>query len=392
MENIYADNGSTSFPKAPGVGEAIRKYIEESALNISRGGYGPAYEVMDRVFEVRRKIKELVGISEGNGDIDEHNVIFVPSVTYALNFIILGLLKHGDHVIISSMEHNAVARPVESLKKRGVEVSCVPCREDGTLDMDAFRNAFRKETGLVVMALVSNVSGTIQDAETIGQICSEKGVPFVLDAAQGAGAVEMDFIKWKLSGLCIPGHKGLLGPQGIGAMIVTSDFAREIDPVIFGGTGSVSDSLEMPDFLPDRFEAGTLNLPGIIGLGASLDYIRERTPFEILKHERELAGRFIDGIKDIDEIRITGPEDISRRTGVVSVDFKTMDNSQAAYILEDSYGIMTRCGLHCAPLAHRTLGTYPEGTVRFSFGAFNTIEEADYIAQCVKKIVSADKN
>lgn len=384
MKKIYADNSSTSFPKAPGVGAAMQNHIENSAFNISRGGYEQAYEVMDTVLETRALLRKLFNFGAG-GAADDHNVVFVPSVTYGLNFIINGLVRPGDHMVISAMEHNAVARPAEALKNKGAEVTVCPCDTDGTLDPEAFEKAIRPDTRLVVMSLCSNVSGTLQDGALLGRICRDKNVPLVLDAAQAAGAVDIDFDGWGLAGLCVPGHKGLLGPQGIGAMLLTDQLAREMKPTIFGGTGSVSDSLNMPDFLPDKFEAGTLNIPGIIGLNVALKYVMEVGPANILEHERRLSDLFIEKVQPLD-LRIIAPADRNRRTGVVSLAFRKTDNAEAAFLLDDRFGIMTRCGLHCAPLAHRTLGTFPEGTVRFSFGHFNTEEDVEYIAECVGKI------
>ena len=386
MKSIYLDNGSTSFPKAPGLSDSIKYFLENCGYNINRGGYEGAYEVADLVLETRRLIAELFHFDQKKA----RNVIFVPSVTYGLNFIILGLLKPGDHVIISSMEHNAVARACESLTAEGVEVTTVKCSEDGMLDFEEYENSFRENTKLVVMCHASNVSGTVQDAERIGKIAKEKGVFFVLDAAQSAGVIEIDFEKFNLSGLCVPGHKGLLGPQGIGAMILTDEISNAISPTIYGGTGSISDSLEMPSFLPDKFEPGTLNIPGIVGLNTSIKYVMEKGTDKILSHERQLADDFMKKIAEFDpdgkKIRIAGTKNIINKVGTVSLDFIKMDNSDVAFRLENEFGIMTRCGMHCAPLAHKTLGTYPEGTVRFSFGYFNTEEDVKEALEAIKII------
>ena len=387
MQSIYLDNGSTSFPKAPGLGDAVKSFIDNCGYNINRGGYEGAYEVADTVLETKHLLTELFKVGKGK----EKNVIFTPSVTYGLNFIILGLLKPGDHVIISSMEHNAVARAVESLRGKSVEVTVAGCESEGIIDLENFEKCFKENTKLVVICHVSNVSGTIQDAEKIGEIAKKKGVFFVLDAAQSAGVLDIDFSKFGLSGLCVPGHKGLLGPQGVGAMILTDELAKAISPTIYGGTGSISDSLNMPDFLPDKFEPGTLNLPGIIGLNHSLKYVMSKENDEFLSHERKLAVAFMEGIQKIDpegkKIRIVGPKNIFKRVGIVSLDFLEMDNSDVAFKLESEYGIMTRCGMHCAPLAHKTLGTYPEGTIRFSFGFFNTEEDAKIAAEAIAEII-----
>ena len=381
MRKTYLDNGSTSFPKAPGVGKAMNYFIEEIGCNIGRGGYETAYDLAEKIYDTRSQLCRLFHFS------DERHVIFTPSVTYSLNFLIKGLLKEKDHVIISGIEHNAVARPCEALKSKGVEVSIAPCDREGRLDFEAFQKLFNERTKLVVMSHASNVSGIVLDAETAGKICKQKGVYFALDAAQSAGVIDIDFEKFSLSALCITGHKGLLGPQGIGALLLTPKIAAEMELLICGGTGSASHLITMPEFMPDKFEAGTLNLPGIIGLNAALRYIEERTPAEIRKHELELAAQFIDGLQSDTNIRIVGIRGKENRVGTVSLDFLEEDNADIAYRLDAEYGIMTRCGLHCAPLAHQTFGTFPQGTVRFAFGYQNTREDVNYALKAIHEMV-----
>ncbi len=384
MRKVYLDNGSTSFPKAPGVAEAMSHFITEVGCNISRGGYETAYDLGDTIFETRSMLCRMFNFSE------EKYVVFTPSVTYSLNFVIKGLLKSGDHVIMSSMEHNAVARPCQSLKDFGVEVTIVPCDRDGVLDIDAFKNSFKENTKLVVMSHASNVCGTVLDAEEVGKICKEKGVFFALDAAQSAGVINIDFEKFNLSALCLTGHKGLLGPQGTGALLLRHELAEALDPVISGGTGSASHLLTMPEFMPDKFEAGTLNLPGIIGLNASLEYIRRVGIDTIFETEKQLAQLFIEEIDKLPNVKIIGVRDWNKRVGTVSLDFESIDNAEVSFILDSEYGIMTRCGLHCAPLAHQTLGTYPHGTVRFAFGHKNTREDVEYAVSAIRKILGCE--
>lgn len=384
MRKVYLDNGSTSFPKAPGVAEAMSHFITEVGCNISRGGYETAYDLGDTIFETRSMLCRMFNFSE------EKYVVFTPSVTYSLNFVIKGLLKSGDHVIMSSMEHNAVARPCQSLKDFGVEVTIVPCDRDGVLDIDAFKNSFKENTKLVVMSHASNVCGTVLDAEEVGKICKEKGVFFVLDAAQSAGVINIDFEKFNLSALCLTGHKGLLGPQGTGALLLRHELAEALDPVISGGTGSASHLLTMPEFMPDKFEAGTLNLPGIIGLNASLEYIHRVGIDTIFETEKQLAQLFIEEIDKLPNVKIIGVRDWNKRVGTVSLDFESIDNAEVSFILDSEYGIMTRCGLHCAPLAHQTLGTYPQGTVRFAFGHKNTEEDVEYAVSAIRKILGCE--
>lgn len=384
MRKVYLDNGSTSFPKAPGVAEAMSHFITEVGCNISRGGYETAYDLGDTIFETRSMLCRMFNFSE------EKYVVFTPSVTYSLNFVIKGLLKSGDHVIMSSMEHNAVARPCQSLKDFGVEVTIVPCDRDGVLDIDAFKNSFKENTKLVVMSHASNVCGTVLDAEEVGKICKEKGVFFALDAAQSAGVINIDFEKFNLSALCLTGHKGLLGPQGTGALLLRHELAEALDPVISGGTGSASHLLTMPEFMPDKFEAGTLNLPGIIGLNASLEYIRRVGIDTIFETEKQLAQLFIEEIDKLPNVKIIGVRDWNKKVGTVSLDFESIDNAEVSFILDSEYGIMTRCGLHCAPLAHQTLGTYPQGTVRFAFGHKNTEEDVEYAVSAIRKILGCE--
>ena len=384
MRKVYLDNGSTSFPKAPGVAEAMSHFITEVGCNISRGGYETAYDLGDTIFETRSMLCRMFNFSE------EKYVVFTPSVTYSLNFVIKGLLKSGDHVIMSSMEHNAVARPCQSLKDFGVEVTIVPCDRDGVLDIDAFKNSFKENTKLVVMSHASNVCGTVLDAEEVGKICKEKGVFFVLDAAQSAGVINIDFEKFNLSALCLTGHKGLLAPQGTGALLLRHELAEALDPVISGGTGSASHLLTMPEFMPDKFEAGTLNLPGIIGLNASLEYIHRVGIDTIFETEKQLAQLFIEEIDKLPNVKIIGVRDWNKRVGTVSLDFESIDNAEVSFILDSEYGIMTRCGLHCAPLAHQTLGTYPQGTVRFAFGHKNTEEDVEYAVSAIRKILGCE--
>jgi cysteine desulfurase family protein len=380
MRKVYLDNGSTSFPKAPGTGEAMSDFMTNVGCNVSRGGYQSAYAMGEVVYETRERFAKLFNFPQPG------KVVFTPGITYSLNYVIQGLLRPGDHLIISAMEHNAVSRPAYKLKEHGVEVTVCPCDKEGYLDLDAFEKAIKKNTRLVVINHASNVAGTLQDAEAIGRICMHHGVYFALDTAQSAGTVPIDFQKMHLDALCVTGHKGLLGPQGIGALMMTDAFAQELQPVILGGTGSVSHLQTMPDFLPDKFEAGTMNLPGIVGMHKALEFILEKTPEKIGAQELDRAMRFIDGLKEIPQAHVIGPQGREGRTAVVSVDFDEIDNAEMSSILDSEFGIMTRCALHCAPLAHKTLGTFPEGTVRFAFGYWTTEEEVDYALNAIRSV------
>ena len=381
MEKIYLDNSSTSFPKAIGVGDVVKNFIDNSSCNISRGGYGMAYDLEGLIYDTRDMLCKMFNFHKPS------NVCFTPSVTYALNFLISGLLKKGDHVVISGMEHNAVSRPIKNLEKYGVNNTIVKCDKEGFLDLDELEKSINVNTKAVIICFVSNVSGTIQDIESISKICSMKNVPLILDASQGAGVIDIDFKKLNLSALAMPAHKGLLAPQGLGILMITDELNEKVDPIILGGTGSISDKLVMPNFLPDKFEAGTLNLPGIVGLNKALEFINKVGIDTIREKEKALTYKFINGLKDIKGISIIGPKDINKRAGVVSIDFIDKDNSDMAFRLDDEYKIMTRCGLHCAPLAHMSYETFPKGTVRFSFGYFNTEDEVEKVVEAISNLI-----
>ena len=379
MKTIYLDNAATSFPKPEGVARAMVRYVNEVGAPLNRSVYGSAREAELVTLSLREKLKTFFRFPE-----KATHVILTPGNTYALNFILKGYLRPGDHVIVSSMEHNAVMRPLLQLK--GVSFDRVMADETGLLDPEAIRPLIRPNTRLILMAHGSNVSGAVQDGAAIGRIAGELGIPFVLDAAQTAGHFPVDFQGFGLSGLCVPGHKGLLGPAGIGAMLVTDDLAKQLTPPIAGGTGSASDSEELPSFLPDRFESGTMNLPGIFGWEAAMDCIMDRGIDALRAHEKALTARFIAGVLDIPRVRLCGPTDIARRVGVISLDFLNRDNAAVAFQLEQDYGILIRCGLHCAPSAHKTLGTFPRGTVRFSLGFANTEADVDAALAAIRAL------
>ena len=379
MKTIYLDNAATSFPKPEGVARAMVRYVNEVGAPLNRSVYGSAREAELVTLSPREKLKTFFRFPE-----QATHVILTPGNTYALNFILKGYLRPGDHVIVSSMEHNAVMRPLLQLK--GVSFDRVMADETGLLDPEAIRPLIRPNTRLILMAHGSNVSGAVQDGAAIGRIAGELGIPFVLDAAQTAGHFPVDFQGFGLSGLCVPGHKGLLGPAGIGAMLVTDDLAKQLTPPIAGGTGSASDSEELPSFLPDRFESGTMNLPGIFGWEAAMDCIMDRGIDALRAHEKALTARFIAGVLDIPRVRLCGPTDMARRVGVISLDFLNRDNAAVAFQLEQDYGILIRCGLHCAPSAHKTLGTFPRGTVRFSLGFANTEADVDAALAAIRAL------
>ena len=382
MKDIYFDNSSTSFPKAPNVGRAMGEFIENGAFNINRGSYEGAYEAGSAVLDTREMLKDLFNCPNSK------NVVFTPSVTYSLNFFIKGFLKPGDHVLVTSVEHNAVMRPLVQMEKLGVEFDAVPCDEEGGVTADDFRAYIKENTKAIITTHASNVCGTIIPIEEIGALCKEKGLVYAVDTAQTAGILNIDMQKANIDFLAFTGHKGLLGPQGIGGFIASDKLEGLIDPVISGGTGSLSDSKEIPDFLPDRFESGTLNLPGIIGLHQALVYLKEAGIDNMRKEKMEITKYFLDQVKEIDGVKVAGKKTVEGRLGVVSIDFEGFDNSIVSFYLSSKYKIMTRVGMHCAPRAHKTLKTFPQGTVRFSFSHFNTKEEVDVCIDAIKTILS----
>lgn len=382
MKDIYFDNSSTSFPKAPNVGRAMGEFIENGAFNINRGSYEGAYEAGSAVLDTREMLKDLFNCPNSK------NVVFTPSVTYSLNFFIKGFLKPGDHVLVTSVEHNAVMRPLVQMAKLGVEFDAVPCDEEGGVTADDFRAYIKENTKAIITTHASNVCGTIIPIEEIGALCKEKGLVYAVDTAQTAGILNIDMQKANIDFLAFTGHKGLLGPQGIGGFIASDKLEGLIDPVISGGTGSLSDSEEIPDFLPDRFESGTLNLPGIIGLHQALVYLKEAGIDNMRNEKMEITKYFLDQVKEIEGVKVAGKKTVEGRLGVVSIDFEGFDNSIVSFYLSNRYKIMTRVGMHCAPRAHKTLKTFPQGTVRFSFSHFNTKEEVDVCIDSIKTILS----
>lgn len=377
---VYLDNAATSYPKAPGVASAMADYVEKVGATINRSSYASAQEAGLVTLSLRERLCRLFNHP------DPTHAVLTPGATAGLNMVIKGLLRPGDHCLVSSMEHNAVMRPLVQLEREGVAFERIPCDAQGRLRLEALPGMIKLNTRLVVMAHGSNVCGTVQDAEAVGKICRERGVPFALDAAQTAGHIEVDFERFGLAALVVPGHKGLLGPQGIGALLLDADFARRLTPLVAGGTGSASDSEELPGWMPDRFESGTPNMPGVYGWEAALGWL-ENTGIETLEnHEKTLSKRFLEGIYGLKNVKLYGATVPEGWTGVFSVGFLNCDNAEAAWRLEREFGILTRCGLHCAPSAHKTLGSFPEGSVRFSTGWANTEADIDAALSAIAAI------
>lgn len=372
MKKRYLDNASTSFPKPKEVADAVYRYMTEIGSNINRGCYEDAYSVEEMVFETRQLICDLFHGS------DCKNVVFTRNVTESLNVILKGYLKAGDHVLVSAMEHNAVMRPLVQLTQKGVTFDRIPCLPDGSLRVDLMEEMIKPQTKAIILTHASNVCGTILPLQEAGKICKAYGLKFFVDCAQTAGIVPIDMEEMQIDALAFTGHKGLMGPQGIGGFVLKEDMISLIEPLLSGGTGSLSHTEEIPDFMPDRFEPGTMNLPGILGLRAGLLWLKETGIDRIYAHEQDLCEQFLTGLQELEEkgrIRILGKRTAAGRTGVVSIQVLTREMSEIAFTLDETYGIMTRVGLHCAPSAHTVLGTYPEGAIRFSFGWFNDEED-----------------
>jgi len=379
---VYLDQAATSRPKAAGVGEAMRFYIDEVCANVNRSTYSSATDAAIRVLETREKLCTLFGFN------DPTHVIFTPGQTVSLNMILKGLLHPGDHALVSSLEHNGVMRPLTQLLDHGITFDRIPQTGDDMLDLDAARSLIRPNTKLMILTHASNVSGTVLPIAQAGALCSERGIFLAVDAAQTAGHVPIDLSTTHIDALCVPSHKGLRGPTGVGAMLLSPALAKALDPLIAGGTGSDSHTEVQPDYMPDRFESGTPNLPGIYGLHAALCELEREGLLWRQQQEEALLKRFLNGLDAIPGIRVLGTRDLERKIGVVSIDCTARkDNAMVADRLANEFGILTRCGLHCAPSAHKAYGTFPQGTVRFSFNSTNAQEEIDLTLESLNKIL-----
>lgn len=379
-KRIYLDNAATSYPKPDEVWESMSRYMHDIGASPGRGGYTNSLDAGRLVFEAREAAARLFRASGA-----EH-VVFTPNVTYALNFAIHGLLRRGDHVVTTSMEHNSVIRPLRSAQESiGAEVTVVKCDAQGRLNPHDVRRALRPNTRMVVMTHASNVCGTVMPIAEVAGVVREAGVFMIVDAAQTAGVIDIDLGLLPVDVLAFTGHKGLYGPPGTGGMVLSPRAATEIAALIQGGTGSRSDEEFQPGFLPDKFEPGTPNTLGIAGLRAGIGFVLENGVDQIGLRELKLASEFAQAARAIPGIRVFGPWETSdeaaacdsARVATVSVGFVSAqaDPARAAYLLDKDFGIMVRSGLHCAPSAHKTLGTFPAGTLRFSFGWFNTMSD-----------------
>ena len=379
---VYLDQAATSRPKASGVGYSMRSYIDDVCASVNRSTYAVATNAAMRVLETREQLCELFRFR------DPTHVIFTPGQTVSLNMVLKGFLRPGDHVLVSSLEHNGVMRPLTQLAEQGVTFDRIPMRGDDELDFEAAERMIHPNTRLMLLTHASNVSGTVLPISQAGELCQRRGISFAVDAAQTAGHRSIDLSQLHIDALCVPGHKGLCGPSGIGALLLSPAFAAALEPLIVGGTGSDSSSEVQPRYMPDRFESGTPNLPGIYGLHAALSELLAEGIAIRQDREQALLEHFLSGLDGIDGIRVPGTRDLTRRVGVVSIDCSARrDNAEVADRLASEYEILTRCGLHCSPSAHQTYGTYPQGTVRFSFNSSNTIAEIEAALDALREIL-----
>jgi len=376
---IYLDNAATSFIKPDAVYEEMMKCMKEYGANPGRGGHSLSIKASMEVMRVREKIGALFNID------DPMRICFTKNATEALNIGISGYLKEGDHVITTSMEHNSVIRPLNTLRRdRKIEFTVVDCNEFGEIDVEDIKKAIKKNTRLLVSTLSSNVNGIIMPVKEMGKLAHENGICFLLDASQGAGSINIDVKDMDIDMMAFPGHKGLLGPQGTGAIYIRDGL--KLSPIIFGGTGSHSEIVYQPEMLPDNMESGTLNTPGIIGLGAGVEYI-EKVGIENIKvRKHKLVKALYEGVEEISKIKIYSKSEIDSNSGIVALNFNDIDSTEVSYVLDRVYNIATRAGLHCSLLAHQTFGTVKSGIVRFSPGPFNTLNEIDLTLNALREI------
>jgi cysteine desulfurase family protein len=382
---LYLDNAATSFPKPRGVIDAMTRYATELGASAGRGAYAEAVESAQILHECRRRINTLI-----NGQKAEH-VVFTMNCSDALNLAIKGLIDPGkpNHAICTHIDHNSILRPLNALATRGwTEQTRVPIdRNTGLVDPDAVRKAIRPDTRLIAITHVSNVTGTVQHLRAIGQIAREAAVPFIVDAAQSVGHVPLDVQADCIDLLAAPGHKALLGPLGTGFLYIRPGLEKMLRPLKEGGTGSASEHDVQPDFMPDKYEPGSHNAIGIAGLSEGMRYVLDRTVAALHAHDLDLVRTFIEGVSEIDGLTYYGPQGVRDRVGVFSIRIDGLDPHELSAILEGHYGILTRSGIHCAPLAHAALGTLPDGgTTRFSFGPFLSKQDVRFATDALAEV------
>ena len=379
---IYFDNAATSWPKPPRVKEAMVRFMDEIGANPGRSGHLLSIEAARVLHEAREALSICFNVK------DSSRIVFTHNATESVNLALKGLLKPKDHVITSSIEHNSVMRPLRDLEKKGIELSVIPCSEKGQLDPQEMEKKIRSNTRMLVLNHASNVTGALLPIREVGQIARKHNLFFLVDAAQTAGAYPIDMEEDRIDLLAFTGHKSLYGPQGTGGLVLGVRVKeKKMVPLKQGGTGSRSEFEEQPDFLPDRFESGTPNSVGIAGLLAGIRFVLEKGIEQIRKHEISLIKKLINGLKEFPEVRLYGPENGLGRTATLSFNIAHLSPSEVAFRLEREFGVLCRPGLQCAPAAHRTIGTFPEGTVRFSLSYFNSEEHVDQALQAVSSLL-----
>ena len=374
----YLDNAATTFPKPQEVYDKIYSVMTEYGANPGRSGHKLAIKAAREIYATRDNLSRFFNVE------NPFNIVFTSSTTESLNIAIQGALKPGDHIITTSMEHNSVLRPIKELEKTGVEHTIIWANKLGQIDPNKIKDAIKENTKMIATTHISNLTGTIIPIEKIAKIAKEYEIIYLVDAAQSAGVYDIDIRKIGIDLLAFPGHKSLLGPQGTGGLYIRDGL--EIASLMQGGTGSDSHSLTQPTTMPDKFESGTPNTLGIIGLGEGIKFINKTGISNIRKHEEELTEHFIREASKIDGLIIYGPKSTDLQAAVVALNFDNMDSSELAYILNEEFDIYVRPGLHCAPLAHKTIGTLEQGAVRFSFGFFNNHEDIEYSIKALNKI------
>lgn len=382
MKNIYLDNASTTFPKPKNVTDSIYNFLTNIGGNPGRSNHNNGLESNRLLLEARETISDFFNFNK------IENVIFTNNITSSLNILITGCIKNGDHVITSSMEHNSVLRPLKNLEENGViELDIINSDKFGFINAIDFKRKIKSNTKFIILTQASNVVGSIQPIKEIGLLCKNNNIHFILDTAQGAGVLDLDFIELNLSALAFTGHKNLFGPQGIGGFIISDELNNICNPYILGGTGSLSHSLIQPDFSPDKFESGTLNMPGIVGLLEGIKFIKSEGLNTICEKNKFLRKLLVSELINIKDIILY--EDINNEnyTSCVSFNSKNIDTAELSFTLDSDFGIKNRSGLHCAPLAHKSIGSFPTGTVRLSLSYFNTKEDIEYTLDAINKIV-----
>lgn len=380
MDIIYFDQAASSFPKPKSVSKAVTKAIDEYGANPGRGGHQLANQAASVIFETRAKLANFFGESDAN------NVIFCQNTTHALNQAIKGFpLQSGDHIISTSYEHNSVRRPLEYLvKEKAVKVTYIQPNRNGYISKGELLNAILPETKLIVASHGSNLTGAIFPIEMIGDVCHQRGITFLVDAAQTAGVLPINMEDMHIDMLAFPGHKGLLGPQGTGGLIIKKHV--ELNPLFQGGTGNQSEEKEQPKERPNRYESGTLNTPGIAGLNAGIDEVIKIGLENIFEHEWQITNYALEKLSKIDGITVFGPDKNIKRLSVIPFIINGTDVQEVAMIFDQHYQVAIRAGLHCSPLAHEAIGTLEVGTLRASFGIYNSIEEIDKWIEMIKEI------